>query len=205
MPFIAVPLTAKVIIETTVGGIPCFNVMHVSGDSAMTDADVTYLAEHIHDAYETRIMPLQSDDTSTVSTEVVALDSSSAPGATFLHSVAGSETPASVPANACYCASWHVPTRYRGGHSRSYVSGWPNTFLATPATLVAFTAGVLQAAWADFRSDVNGLTPPDCAPVELVVVHWRRGGVALTPPETEAISGVTVSTNVTTQRRRLRA
>lgn len=205
MPFVAIPQVSKVTFEMNLGGIPFFNVCYLHTSFIADSADVASLADTLYALWVTGTQDAMVNAVHYVSCEVVAQDTSSAPSSTFFgidHGAAGAG--AAFPMNVCMVASMHVPTRYRGGHSRLYLSGIPETVLADPSHFVAGTCAARAADLEAFRVAANAAVPPSGATVEIGTVHRKRGGVTLTPPEFEAWSGVTMNNTIGTQRRRLR-
>lgn len=205
MPFVAVPQVAKMTIESHTVGVSMYNVFHVIGDSAFTLADCQDLSDYALAQWQTRIGFYISQNVEIESCQVTALDSSSAPTWTHVNAVPGANNAGhDLPLNVCMCVSLHVPTRYRGGHGRSYLSGLVGGDLANTHTWDGAVAAGVQTAFQNWVNDINGHATPDNSPIELCIVHYTRGGVALLPPEPEVITGVTVDTAVCTQRRRLK-
>lgn len=110
------------------------------------------------------------------------------------------------PANVALVVSWSEFLSYKGGHPRTYLAGIPRTAGLNPQQVAPAYATNVQTTANAFLADLAGHTWPTAwGAGELVVVHYRLNGAALTPPEPRPITGALVNQRFDSQRRRLGA
>lgn len=132
-------------------------------------------------------------------------DYTSATGQSVSYSsvVAGANSGAPLAQNTAVLISVHGATRYRGGHSRIYLGG-----LTGAITLDGVNVNTAFANWNTFLTDwaavytgMAGISTANGGPVNSVIYHGRRHGIA---PYIEVMFNYTVQTKLASQRRRLR-
>lgn len=122
----ALPVVAGVIkteLSGTIGPYNFANILHVQYTGGPPDtADLTSFCGALEASYNTNIK--QFFDNQTILTKIQSTDLASTSGASgdWTGSIAGGETSAAVPANACVLMDYPSSYRYRGGHPRTY---WP--------------------------------------------------------------------------------
>jgi hypothetical protein len=120
-----------------------------------------------------------------VLTEVSGNDLSSATGA---QAFATGSTPGTNPgtgaltSGACFVLSFEGALKYRGGHSRIYLSGVPNNDLSDPNTWTTAYATNIVSGWTAFRNALIAAIPSAVGVVAQVIAH-RYGATAASPVE----------------------
>jgi hypothetical protein len=114
---------------------------------------------------------------SIVLTKVVLTDltsTSSAQGIATGTEVGGSGgTP--TPASTCLVVSQRFVRRYRGGHSRVYLTGFPQASLGTSPNWSSGTPAAVATAWKNFITACIASVPSGYTPVTQVNVSYYSG------------------------------
>lgn len=120
-------------------------------------------------------------------------------------SVQGSNSGVYLPASCAACISWPIAAHYKGGHPRTYLTGIPQSALATAANFSGAWRSDLSDRASQFHTECEALGPYDgIASLEHGVVSFVRDKLWRTPPVFYRIrSGAYVDGRVDTQRRRL--
>lgn len=120
-----------------------------------TQAQMQTLADQVMTAWKTRLLPLQTANTTVNSIQTV--DLTDAVQRSALSTVAGSSgtmTGSALPIGTSQMINFKIAQRYRGGHPRCYLP--PPSISATSDmdTLTAPHVATLQTAFTNFVSDV---------------------------------------------------
>jgi len=122
----------------------------------------------------------------------------------------GDQSGSFLSAQVALILSWRLAVRYRGGHPRSYLAGWPTTALDTANSWHSGVVSATQTRLDGFISDINALSPSPFSSVTLGVLRQfaNRGSEAtpknyLDPPVFRAFTSGVVKPGLATQRRRL--
>jgi len=115
----------------------------------------------------------------------------------------GDVTGEACPASVAMVLSTRTADFYRGGHGRIYVPGWPSSSIASVQDFDAGIVAGMESSWADFLSDISGMTTTNITSVAPGVIRRHSGGVPLAPPTFSPYVGTKAQRRVCTQRRRL--
>src|SRR5215510_4613336 len=116
-PLPTVPAAVKVILKGTTSGAAFEHVMHLrySGNPPLT-GDCASVATQVRAAWLTNLGPIHNPVVGIEEVEVIDLASNTGASGTNQTVASGSHAGTALPANVALVVSWHVNTRYRGGH-----------------------------------------------------------------------------------------
>lgn len=124
----------------------------------------------------------------------------------------GDQAGSFLSAQVALIISWRLAVRYRGGHPRSYLAGWPTTALLAANNWQSGVVTATQTRVSTFLTNINGLTPTGFSSVTLGVLRQfaNKGSEAkppnfLDPPQFRPFTSAVVKPGLATQRRRLGA
>src|ERR1700752_522630 len=168
-----VPKAARLVVEGLINGIkPFVNSFHIgySVGSPLTASGFVSIAATLASAWGSNLAPLLVDEVQLISSIVTALDSASAPEAINTTTHTGANAVQGVPAGTAFVVSREVARRYRGGHSRVYIPGFPAAALNdtetewNPSDVTDYQnawGNIEQACWEEFvtlgHTDANAI------------------------------------------------
>lgn len=158
-PMPPVPNVLQVQIQGTIPGEIWENVLHFGYVGPPPDvSNTTTFAQAIAANFNVHVGPLISANVTM--SQVVVTDMGSTTGAEgvgILNAVGGRGA-GEVPANSAVLISYPSPSRFRGGHFRTYLLAGINSDLQNPMTwTTAFTA-LVNTNWQAFISTTIGIT-----------------------------------------------
>ena len=169
-----------------------------------SQADMTALATAMNGIWNTRFAPLAVTNVSMTNLDVQ--DLSSDMGLIGVSSTvrAGTRTASTpLPASVAMVVSWKISRHYRGGHPRTYLTGFNGVDVQNGNTWVSGQITAVQAGMNSFITDVNALTYPTMPLIALASVSYWSNKVQRPTGVPTLISGAQVHSRVDTQRRRL--
>lgn len=174
-PMPPVANTISMQFQGTIPGEVWENILHFgySGPTPTQSSMATFAAAATN-SWSIHVSPMQA--TSVVLVQVTATDIASDSGAQGVSvvNVAGSKGANGPAANAAILVSYPIPTRYRGGHPRSYVLAGLATDLDSPMHWsTGFTSG-FNPAWQSLLTGIIGVSAGGTQITQLVAV--RRHG-----------------------------
>jgi hypothetical protein len=181
--------------------------------TAPSNATCAAIASEVNTVWTTNMVPEMPSPGSLNEVQVTDLTSDSAGEGTWTGSTAGSRGDDSIPANAAFLISYAAPSRYKGGHPRTYLMIGGNADLQGAAEWsTAFQAEGLTH-WKAFLTALVGFTSGGCDIASFVSIRYRgkflpNGGPPhyyLTTPivQTLNISTATAAAEMASQRRRI--
>lgn len=198
-----VPGVIRCSVEGTLAGIPVANVFHLGyTGSPPSGQSLQQVALGMANAWSAHIAPLQCSDY--IGQLWTATDLSSETGAEELleQTVPGTAAGPPTPNNAAMVISKAVARRYRGGHPRTYLAGFPQSDMADGAHWTAAVATNAGQHWSQFISQI--LTSPGVPSLASeVVVHYIKNGLPLPAPLVDAFVGAIGRQVIGSMRRRL--
>lgn len=151
-------------------------------------------------------------------TQVVITDltSPSAAEGSWSGNVPGTVGGTMIPASASLVITQEIARRFRGGHSRVYLTGFPQSDLADPQTWTTTIQAAMLASWTAFVTDVGANGPSGSAPFPQVTISYYEGFTNHTYPSgrtkaiptlrptplVDATIGYKVNPKICSQRRR---
>jgi hypothetical protein len=116
----------------------------------------------------------------------------------------GSITSAAVQdRSACWLINWHLNAYYRGGHPRTYLPGITAAEVTNGSAVNATDAASLAGNLLTYLNAVNALSHGGISAVALGTVSFAHANAWRTPPIFRGYTGVSVSSLLATQRRRI--
>jgi hypothetical protein len=212
-PLPVVPNVAKIVHHGALGPHDWQMVHHFAfSGGSMTTGDAALMAAAAHSALATDWIEgsNNAEDCSLLYTTVTDLSTSGGAFAQSTSTHTGGDANPAI-AQAAFVVSWQVPTRYRGGHSKTFLPGgtvdaqedmrtwnasqlaqattWANAYAAAVAApAYSVIGGVLHAVVSYYNKELNPVPP------------YRRA-----VPVVYLIQGHTYDTVMRSQRRRVRA
>jgi hypothetical protein len=196
----------KVICKGDVSGTTWANIFHVflgTGGSPITQLMTDTLVTAFHNIYAATLQHHKVAADFLRSTEVVALDSLTAPSSFFSHDDPGATAGNGLPANAAMCVSWQIARRYRGGNPRTYLSGSPVGYCPGGGTFTPAATSTVENEADLFLNQINSIVLTGATQVHLCCVHYLRLHTLLVPPLVDLITGERVDSRICSQRRRV--
>jgi len=206
----------RVTLRGTYGPATWVNGIYMGYTSSGTPSseDLLALCDDIATAWEPVRLVLSNECRLT---EVGIVDLGSDTGASVLGAVlkVGDVASAGPPANVAACVSFKIGRRYRGGHPRNYVCGFPTTAVADKQKFTSTFANALASAYNTFRNTCAGATTtqPTIDVTQWVNVSYYLGHTfdaehnrIPTPrpiPKVDTVTSCAVNTRIDSQRRRL--
>jgi hypothetical protein len=195
------------------------NIHYVSYTNTASAGDLQTMTNAFVAQWTTHMGPQQ---VTTVSLEqVLAQDLSSPTGAAALSGggSAGTNSGTHLTSGACFVMSNEAQFRYRGGHSRTYITGIPSSGLEDANTwTTAFQTGMVNAwsaFWSAFLAEASSTAlgtlahvvahrfgKTATAPVDVPGYRLVARSVPLTSPWTEPVVAYRTNPQVGSQRRR---
>lgn len=196
----------KLVYSGDLDGYPWANVMwlYFTGSGTITTSALNDVADAAAAAYGDAFAPYLAESWELTSTQLVLYSTGDEPlEVQGLDVVAGGNNITPAPANVAMCISWHISPHYRGGHPRTYLTGFGGNQIANPTTWEASTLLAIDSAAAAFHGDLESITATGIASTEHGIVSFVRGGEWRTPPVFYRISEGHVDSRIDSQRRRL--
>ncbi len=199
-----VPLVLKIQLFGTWTGKPWANIFHAKWSGGVPSAaDCGSLATQFATQYHVDFMPFMPATVTldhTMVTDLSTLASASTDKSTAFN---GSHSAAfTVPNSVAFGIDWHAPTRYRGGHSKTFLPGFTSGSLTDPITWDSTVVTNVQLAANDWLSTIVGFTSGTTVIGGMVVVHYRKNNVQLANPTVEDITSATARPLIYSQRGR---
>jgi hypothetical protein len=195
-----------------VGGVlytvPWVNVLHV-GFSAWESASAVDWGTFVFDflaAYVDRLLPFLSDAVYVLYAEGTLYQAD--PNVQFDRegsTARGGITTDGESNNAAYVLSWRQARSYKGGKARTYLPGVVESNTDSHRELTPAAAADMQAAAANFITDVGSIAVATLTDPILGTVSYASGNVFRAVPVFEPYVGVAVHLRLGSQRRRLGA
>jgi hypothetical protein len=175
-----------------VGGTPLF-------------ADITALATDMFGIFETTLLTQLDNDVVETECDVEYWTGTGNMISEVFGAHNGGVVGGGFGASTAAVISWAITDSYRGGKPRNYLPGVPIGAAGTQRLFTDAFVSSLRTQAAAFLADVNAITTTHISSVALGVVHFFRGGVALSPPTFDPYIGASVQKRYCSQRRRLGA
>lgn len=132
------------------------NVLYFSyTGTSPTPANADAFAADIRSAWATHVASMCPSPTQLTKVTVVDLTSTSAAEGEWDGNVPGTRGDDSIPANAAMLISYHVRTRYKGGHPRTYLYAFGNADLEGAAHWSTGAVSEAQTKWTAFLGECN--------------------------------------------------
>jgi hypothetical protein len=203
-PLPPVALVLKVEFKGHWAGKPWANIMHAKfSGGPPSAADCATLATAFGTSYHSVFMAEMAASTVTLdSTKVTDLSTTASASAEQATAFAGSAFGDSVTNNVAFGVDWAAATRYRGGHAKTFFPGHQRSDLADSVSWTAAAVATMQGHVNAWLSGIVGLSAGTTVVGGLVVVHYRRHNIALTPPQVEDITAGAAKANIYSMRGR---
>lgn len=184
-------------------GIPIATVFHLGYTGPPpTGQQALEVATGIGNSWSAHISPLQCSDVVMDTFTATDLSSETGADAVFEVTCTGSASGSPVPNQVQMVISKPLARRYRGGHPRTYLPGFPTADLASPTQWLSTASTNAANHWATFILGI--ISAPGVQNVaNEVVVHYVKDHLPLPVPLVDAFVGATASTLIGTLRRRL--
>jgi len=184
------------------------NVMwlYLTGSGVITHGDLITLANACAAAYVSRFLGTLSTSVTLETVEVVLYSAGGDATSAIVNSgSSGSHVGNVLPANVALAISWKIPPSYRGGHPRTYLSGFTQDRLQTERLWLPSFLTPLVTNANNFHADLEAIPPigAGISTVEHGVVSFVRDKAWRTPPVFYRISSGSIDGRVDSQRRRL--
>jgi hypothetical protein len=173
--------------------------------SSRSQADLNNILASIDAAWKTAAQPWMSNVSGYTNTDGIWIT----PGGGEIvgsntNTWVGSITSAPVQdRGACWLVNWHLNAYYRGGHPRTYLPGITAAEVTNGSAVNSTDAASLAANMLTFMTAVNALSHGGISAVTLGTVSFQHANAWRTPPIFRGYTGVSVSTMLATQRRRI--
>lgn len=209
------PITSEPTPERPPPGYTRVRIIGTGGDSAWgvgfwlqtsgtpAPGDLNDLAQSIHEAWVSNVMPLMGTDFHVTETIVTYYRTVDAIQGTYVHSDAGGQTGTTIPASAAMVLSWTIASHYRGGKPRTYLPGLKASAMTNDSQWDSAASSDVHDAVADWLTAVNALDAGGISSVVVGVLHFFSAGVALVPPTFSAYAGVVARQKIGSQRKRI--
>jgi hypothetical protein len=182
--------TLKVVCSGLQSGINWANIFHfLYTGPAPSGTDCVALATSFHGDYASSWMPSLSSGCTLEHTEVTDLDTAVGAGGGYSATNPGGAFGSVIANQLAAIINWHAPTRYRGGHPKTFIPGLPNGSITDALHLTPAKIADLQTASNNWLFSTGTITHGAISVVGMTVVHYRRHNVALVPPQSELVSG----------------
>lgn len=201
--FRPVPGVLKLVQSGTLSGVPIANVFHIAySGTPITGQQALAVATQHASAYGNQIAPLVAVDCIMGLFEVFDLSAETAASAIFEANHPGAITGALCPNNAAMVISKAVGRRYRGGHPRTYLAGFPSADLLQGNEWTAQKAADAGNAWSNMVNQIVDLSGVPGLLGE-AVVHYTKDHLPLPNPLVDLVVGGIGRQLVGSMRRRL--
>lgn len=208
-PLPPAPQVVRIAVSGTNQSHPWANIMHLKYIGASpTDVQLNALCASIGTLWSTTFATLVPS--STVQTQVVAVDLTDASGKTGIDSTQHPGTATAgitLPVNVAMCVTWKTGMRWRGGHPRTYITGLQTADVISGNNWATGTLTNALAKATAFRTGLNGLTAAGNTWSFVVLRRHQTltdgSHVPLNPPLPVPIAGELVDHRIDSQRRRL--
>lgn len=194
------------------------NVLYFSYTGSLAATDLQTLCNNLVAAWVANILPKLVNTNSILGVTGDDLSSDTAPKSASTSVVsAGTVTPPSITSGAAFVIGHDTSRKYKGGHSRSYITGLPTSDLADGNTWSAAAQTAILSAWNAFvTAFTQTLVPAAVGALTQVVAH-RYGktpgspvlalgsgskSVPLTTPFADPVTASVANPQVGSQRRR---
>lgn len=188
---------------------PWANIFHLKYVGASpTDIQLNSLCSSIGTIWAGTFGTRTQSSTSLTSVTAIDLTTNSSPGGIDNTVRAGTAVSGTnLPVNCALCVTWKTSARWRGGHPRTYLTGFSTTDTQSGNQwTTAFKNSMLTQATA-FRTQLNGLTTAGNTWGFVVLRRHQTltdgSHVPLNPPLPISISSEVVDSRIDSQRRRL--
>lgn len=175
--------------------------LFISGVPTQDSLDL--LCAAISDAFVANLLPFFSTEVTYANGQLVLSDGVDEMVGTSTIDEAGAASGHVAPLSACIVASMRTGDHYRGGHGRTYFSGFKADDTGSDRTWLDSLVGDFETGWAAYLADVAALTQDDLIVVFNGVVHRFRANVELNPHTMSPMTGSKVQKRICSQRRRL--
>jgi hypothetical protein len=192
------------------------NVFHCTYTGSVSAADASSLALSFGSSWTSQMAPLVTTNYAIES--VIINDLNSATGAQVQEAVSAAGTNAGVhlTSGVALVMSYKTAFKYRGGHGRSYLAGFPEADLSNANTWLPATLTNVTNAWHNILFNPTATAPAAMGTVTPTVLHRYSSNPAdfpsghpstpppwpLANPQNHAITSVVGNPKVASQRRR---
>lgn len=174
-PYPPIPNVIACFMQGTIQGEKWENVLHFGYSGPVpSQASCTTFANSLAINWSTHVSPLQQNTVIQTTTVVVDIGSTTGAEGVAANSTPGSRGTAEVPANAAVLISYPSPTRYRGGHYRTYLLAGISTDLQNQMTWSSAFQSLVNTSWQAFLSATIGVSAGGTQITQLVGL--RRHG-----------------------------
>lgn len=149
-------------------------------DSAL-GADVSDLAHKFRDAFLARLLPWTSNSNHLTSVQAVLYQTSGELMGSWSDDDTGGASGSYQVGAVSVVLSWGTTAFWRGGKPRTYLSGIPDSAIATATTYSSAYIASVQTAAALFLGDVDAITTTNLDTVTLGFLSRVSGGAPRTP------------------------
>lgn len=166
------------------------NTLHFSYTGTVSSADLTSFNTTLGTdwgsymkAYITENVTLESITSTDLSSDLGA-EVETAIGTT------GTNSGTKMPSSVCMVIKLEIARRYRGGHPRNYLTGFPTSYLATADTWSTTEANDIVSSYGTMISALLADAPADAGTVGCVNVSYYNGFTAVENPLTHRYRNV---------------
>jgi hypothetical protein len=193
------------------------NSWHYSYTGSVSETDATSVATDVLNGWETYVSSYCTTNFATESCEVTDLSSNTGAQAVVSVTHAGTNAGTKMPSSTCMVLKATIALRYRGGHPRVYLTGFPESYLTSANSWSTAAQGSVFTAWTNILASVTSSPPADLGTVAQVAVSYYSGFTAVqnpitgrwrnvpklrTTPEVYTIESWATNPKVASQRRR---
>lgn len=199
MPFVPTLDTAKVAVIQSLDNQQVINTMWFTYFSGWTEELLQDLAEAVHNGWETRMLPLLSDDLTLREVTATDMESETGPSVSFIVTPfpAGGIVGTSMPNNVAACVTFLTAGRGRSARGRNYLAGITGD-AATNNTMNSNFMGDVIDAYAGLKNDLAALG------FNHAVVSFQNDGVPRSAGLPQTVTGYRFAdATLDSQRRRL--
>jgi hypothetical protein len=199
-----VPLIIKCEIKGRWTGTPWVNIFHFGyTGSAPSGANLDAIAASAGNEYHADFMPMMPATVTLDSVKCTDLATLAGNQAEHAMGLVGSHAAAfTVPNSVALGIAWHTPTRYRGGHAKTFLPGMPSGALVDPIHWDPAQLTTANLAAFNWLLNIHTFTAGATNVNDLRVVHYRKNNVLLAAPTQEIIDTGTAKSMIYSQRGR---
>lgn len=175
----------RVVLECTDGSdTRILNRCYFSYTGSVSGADATSVGTTFITDYANNMGPFLVSTYATEQVTVTDLGSATGVEEVVVASHAGTNGGTKLTSGTAMVLSAKISRRYRGGHPRVYLTGFPESFLQTSNTWTTTAQGDVFTAWTDTLAAITSSPPADLGTVAEVNVSFYEGFISVQNPIT---------------------
>jgi hypothetical protein len=166
------------------------NRQYYSYSGSVSATDATAVATTLGNGWLGAMAPLVT--TNFILQDITVTDLATATGTEVNTpmSHAGTNVGTKLPSSTCFVVSGLIARRYRGGHPRYYITGFPESDLANSNTWASASQTAILSAWQSTVTDLVTGPPADMGIVGPVNVGYYSGFTSIQNPITKRYRNV---------------